>query len=109
MTEPTAASSAPPDPPGPGGVGTGGAGKHPIAAHPVTSAIITVLVAGSIIVSLVVPIYGSLTPKVGSWPFFYFYLLAIMPVVAIALWIAMLLQRRLRPGPAPTANPGAGK
>jgi hypothetical protein len=100
MTQSAAAASAPQDPPEPGG----GAGKHPIAAHPLTAAIITILVAGSIICTLVVPIYASITPKVGDWPFFYFYLLAYMPVVAVALWIAMMLERRLRPRGA-TAGP----
>lgn len=104
MTESAGSASASPTPPGQGG----SAGKHPIAAHPVTSVIVTVLVVGSIFFTLWVPIYGSVTPKVGSWPFFYFYLLAFMPVVAIALWIAMLLQRRLQPT-ATNANPGADK
>ena len=94
MTESAASASVPPNPPGQGG----STGRHPIAAHPVTSAIIVILVGGSIFFTIWVPLYGSITPKIGSWPFFYFYLLAYMPVVAIALWIAMLLQRRLRPG-----------
>ena len=69
--------------------------KSVVAAHPITSAAIFVLVAGSILGTLIVPIYAHITPKVGDFPFFYFYLLAYMPVVAIALWIATLLQRRL--------------
>ncbi|MCL2581416.1 MAG: hypothetical protein FWE35_03065 [Streptosporangiales bacterium] len=97
MTESAAAASAPEDPPN-------RTGKHPIAAHPVASAIITVLVLGTIVCTLVEPIYGSVSPKVGSWPFFYVYLLAFMPVVAIALWIAMLLQRRLAPAGGTTST-----
>ena len=96
MTQPAASASAPEDPPGPGG----GAGKNPIAAHPVTATAIAVLVAGSIICTLVVPIYARLTPKIGSWPFFYFYLLVYMPAVAIALWIANVLGHRMRPADA---------
>jgi hypothetical protein len=69
--------------------------KNPVAAHPITSAAIFVLVAGSICCTLIVPIYAHITPKIGDFPFFYFYLLAYMPVVAIALWLATLLQRRL--------------
>jgi hypothetical protein len=72
--------------------------KNPIAAHPITSAIIFVLVAGAICCSLIVPIYASTTPKVGDFPFFYFFLLAYMPVAAAALFVAMLLQRRLERG-----------
>ena len=69
--------------------------KNPVAAHPITSAAIFVLVAASICCTLIVPIYAHITPKIGDWPFFYFYLLAYMPLVAIALWLAALLQRRL--------------
>jgi Na+/melibiose symporter-like transporter len=69
--------------------------KNPVAAHPITSAAIFVLVAASILCTLIVPIYAHITPKIGDWPFFYFYLLAYMPLVAIALWLATLLQRRL--------------
>jgi hypothetical protein len=53
------------------------------------------LVAASIVGTLVVPIYASVTPRVGDFPFFYFYLLAFMPAVALALWVVSLLQRRL--------------
>jgi Na+/melibiose symporter-like transporter len=69
--------------------------KNPIAAHPISSAIIAILVAGSILCTLIVPIYASVTPKVGGWPFFYFYLLACIPFVVIALCVTVLLQRRL--------------
>ena len=69
--------------------------KNPVAAHPITSAAIFVLVAASILCTLIVPIYAHITPKIGDWPFFYFYLLAYMPLVAIALWLATVLQRRL--------------
>jgi hypothetical protein len=75
--------------------------KNPVTAHPITSAAIFVLVAGSILGTLIVPIYARITPKIGDFPFFYFYLLAYMPPVAIALWLASLLQRRL-------ATPAAG-
>jgi hypothetical protein len=44
-----------------------------------------------------VPLFASATPKVGDFPFFYFYLLAYMPVVAIVCWIIITLQKRLRP------------
>jgi len=92
MTEPTATPGVPGDP------------LHaavtrrvnPVTAHPITSLAIFVLVVGAIMGTLIVPIYDSETPKLGAWPFFYWYQLVYMPVVAVALWIAMLLQRRLR-------------
>jgi Na+/melibiose symporter-like transporter len=70
--------------------------KNLITAHPISSAIIAILVAGSILCTLIVPIYASTTPKVGDWPFFYFYLLACIPFVVIALCVTVLLQRRLK-------------
>lgn len=69
--------------------------KSPIAAHPIASALIAILVAGSILCTLIVPIYASTTPKVGDWPFFYFYLPASIPFVVIALCVVTALQRRL--------------
>jgi hypothetical protein len=78
--------------------------RNPVAAHPVTSAVIAILIIASIFFTLYVPIYARATPKVGPFPFFYFYLLVYMPVVAIALWIVITLQKRLEPagseGPA---------
>ena len=71
--------------------------RNPIAAHPVTSAVIAVLVVADIWFSLYVPLYARATPKVGDFPFFYFYLLIYMPVTGIVLWIVYLLQKRLRP------------
>jgi Na+/melibiose symporter-like transporter len=58
-------------------------------------AIIAILVTGSILCTLIVPMYASVTPKVGDWPFFYFYLLASVPVVSIALCVTVLLKRQL--------------
>ena len=71
--------------------------QNPVAAHPITSAAIFILVAGAICGTLIVPIYAHVTPKIGDFPFFYFYLLAYIPVAALALWLASLLQRRLAP------------
>ena len=49
------------------------------------------------------PLYASATPKVSRFPFFYFFLLIYMPVVAIVLGIVLFLQDRLRT-PAPSAR-----
>jgi Protein of unknown function (DUF3311) len=68
--------------------------RNPVAAHPVTSAVIAVLIIALIFFALYVPIFARATPKVGDFPFFYFYLLAYMPVVAIVLWIVITLQKR---------------
>jgi len=81
----------------PGGSGRAGARWAPIAAHPVTSAVIAVLIIASIFFSLYVPLYARITPKIGDFPFFYFYLLVYMPAVSIALLTVIALQKRLRP------------
>ena len=68
-----------------------------VAAHPVISAIIAILILASIFFALYVPLYAKPTPKVGDFPFFYVYLLIYMPVLGIVMWIVITLQRRLRP------------
>jgi Na+/melibiose symporter-like transporter len=92
MTEPTA-TPAPRDPLDPAPTRS----QNPVLAHPVTSAAIGVLVLAAILCTLIVPIYARITPKLGDFPFFYWYLLIYMPATALVLWIAMLLQRRLKP------------
>ena len=88
---------------------TSGRSRSPVAAHPVTSAPIAILVLASIFFALYVPLYASATPKAGDFPFFYFYLLIYMPVLGVVMWIVITLQRRLRPGvPRPGAEGPAG-
>lgn len=69
--------------------------RSAIAAHPITSAAITILVAAAIVGTLWVPFYSRTTPKVGDFPFFYFYLLIFMPVTSLFLFLATELQKRL--------------
>jgi Protein of unknown function (DUF3311) len=69
--------------------------KSPVAAHPITSAAIAILVVATIFFTVYVPIYARLTPKVGDFPFFYFYLLIFMPITSLVLWIVVQLQKRL--------------
>jgi preprotein translocase subunit SecG len=66
-----------------------------LAAHPVRAAVIAILLAALIACTLLVSIYDRATPKIGDFPFFYFYLLVYFPVMAIVLWIVVLLQRGL--------------
>jgi hypothetical protein len=71
--------------------------RNPVTTHPITSAVIAILIIASIFFTLYVPLYARATPKVGPFPFFYFYLLVYMPAVAIVLWIVITLQKRLQP------------
>jgi hypothetical protein len=69
--------------------------QSPVAAHPLTSAAIAVLLIALMFFVLWTPIYSRVTPKIGSWPFFYFYLLIFMPVTSLVLWLVILLQKRM--------------
>jgi hypothetical protein len=69
--------------------------RSPIAAHPVTSAIIAILTVAVVFFAVYVPLYARATPKVGDFPFFYFYLLIYMPVVAIVCWVILVLRGRV--------------
>ena len=76
--------------------------RSAVAAHPITSAAIAILVAAAIIGTLWVPFYARITPKVGDFPFFYFYLLIFMPVTSLLLFLATQLQKRLNGKPLDT-------
>jgi hypothetical protein len=82
-----------------------GGSRSAIAAHPVISAVIAILILASVFFSLYVPLYARATPKVGDFPFFYFYLLVYMPAVGIALGIVLFLQSRLASGRADANGP----
>ena len=79
--------------------------RGPISAHPVISAVITILTVAVVFFAVYVPLYAHATPKVGDFPFFYFYLIVYMPVVGIVLWIVITLQKRLEPSPGPSGGP----
>ena len=72
--------------------------KRPVVRG-VVSALLVIAVGGA----LVVPIYARSMPKLGAFPFFYWYQLAWVPVVAILCWFCYLL---LRTRPAIGAGPG---
>jgi Na+/melibiose symporter-like transporter len=69
--------------------------RNPVTANPAVSAAIAILLIANIFFVLYSPLYSSVTPKVGSWPFFYFYLLVSMPVTSLLLWAVIVLQKRL--------------
>ena len=67
--------------------------------------VIAVLLAAVIVAALWVPSYNRTTPALGDWPFFYWYQLAWVPVVALVSWLAYLLSRRAEGGAPHTAVP----
>jgi hypothetical protein len=73
-------------------------------------AVIAVLLLAVLVGTLWVPLYNKTTPAWGGWPFFYWYQLLWVPVVALVSWCAYLLSK-LAQGEkgAPAAGPDGGQ
>lgn len=67
-----------------------------------------VLLLISVLGTLIVPIYARSTPKLGAFPFFYWYQLIWVVVVAVLSWIAYLLTRSRGSATAPPSEPARG-
>jgi hypothetical protein len=72
---------------------------------PATRRTVAVLLLTAIGGALWVPIYARSTPKLGDFPFFYWFQLIWVPVAAILCWLSYVL---LRTKPAPDARPRDG-
>ena len=73
---------------------------------PAIKAVVTVLLTVAVVGALWVPIYARTAPKLGAFPFFYWYQLILVPVTALLCWISYLL---LRTRPAKKAPQAAGR
>jgi membrane protein implicated in regulation of membrane protease activity len=85
--------------------------QNPRSRHPLTWAALTILILAPIVGVLWVPFYARTTPVVADFPFFYWYQLMWVPIVAITSGLAYVLIRvtaRSRGGPA-SAGPTDGK
>ena len=71
--------------------------------------VITVLLAASVVGTLWVPFYNHLTPSLGGFPFFYWYQLMWVPIVAILAAAAYLLSRLAQRGNAAAGPRPPGK
>lgn len=83
--------------------------KHtkPRDKSPLTWLVVTVLLLSVIGAALWVPLYARSGPKLGAFPFFYWYQLVLVPVVAVASWVCYLLLRpRSAQSPGPPATSG---
>ena len=65
----------------------------PSSKQPATLGAVTVLLTVAMIGTLWVPIYARSLPKLGPIPFFYWYQLVWVPVVAVLCWSCYLLLR----------------
>jgi membrane protein implicated in regulation of membrane protease activity len=72
--------------------------SNPKSHSPITWAIITILLLAALVGTLWVPFYARTTPKIGDFPFFYWYQLLWVPIVAVLSWICYLLIRPARRG-----------
>jgi cytochrome bd-type quinol oxidase subunit 2 len=82
------------------------AGKSPVTVRRV---IAVVLLLAAIVGTLGVPIYARSTPQLGPFPFFYWYQLMLVPVVAILCWLCTVLVKYRPPagrGPADDGEAG---
>ena len=71
-------------------------------------AVIAVLLLVVLVATLWVPLYNRTTPTWGGWPFFYWYQLLWVPIVALVSWCAYLLSKLAQGGTgAPAATPGS--
>jgi Protein of unknown function (DUF3311) len=73
--------------------------------HTGTWIVIAVLLAAAVIGTLWVPFYNHLTPVFGGFPFFYWYQLMWVPIVAILAGTAYLLSRLAQRGNGASAQP----
>ena len=76
--------------------------------NPTIWTLIAVLLAVVLAGTLWVPFYNRTTPALGSFPFFYWYQLLWVPVVALVSWLAYQLSKRAQRGTAapPAATSG---
>jgi len=73
--------------------------------HTGTWIVIAVLLAAAVIGTLWVPFYNHLTPVLGGFPFFYWYQLMWVPIVAILAAVAYLLSRLVQRGNGASVEP----
>jgi membrane protein implicated in regulation of membrane protease activity len=84
--------------------------SRPLRKNPLAIGIAAVLLAAAVFVSFWVPIYARSTPKLGAFPFFYWFQLILVPAVAIVSWLAYLLVRSQEgSASAPGASAPAGE
>jgi uncharacterized protein DUF3311 len=68
--------------------------------------VVTILLLVAVLGTLIVPIYTRSTPKLGAFPFFYWYQLLWVPVVALLTTICYLITTRVaRPAPDERGSP----
>lgn len=78
--------------------------SSPTRRSPAVWVIATLLIVVAVVLPLAMPVYARTAPKWGAFPFFYWYLLALVPVIAILCASTYLL---LRSKPSPSGGSAA--
>jgi len=82
---------------------------NPRTRNPFTWAVLTILILAPIVGTLWVPFYARTKPVVADFPFFYWYQLMWVPIVAITSGLAYVIIRTTgRPGGAAGTGAPAG-
>jgi hypothetical protein len=69
--------------------------------------LVAILLLIAVLGTLIVPIYARSSPKLGSFPFFYWYQLLWVPVVALLTTICYLITTRVVRAPDGGGSPAA--
>ena len=77
--------------------------------RPAIKVVVAVMLIVAVVGALWVPIYARTLPKLGVFPFFYWYQLILVPVIAILCWISYLLLRTRPPRQHQRAPQAAGR
>jgi membrane protein implicated in regulation of membrane protease activity len=67
--------------------------RNPRSRHPLTWALLTILILAPIVATLWVPFYARSKPTVAGFPFFYWYQLMWVPIVAVTSGLAYAIVR----------------
>ena len=82
----------------------------PPRTHTGARVLVTILLLVAVLGTLIVPIYARSSPKLGSFPFFYWYQLLWVPVTALLTTICYLITTRVvRPTPDGAGGPAASQ
>jgi hypothetical protein len=82
--------------------------NKPRSIHTAARVVVTTLVLAPFVGTLWVPFYARTTPKLGAFPFFYWYQLMWVPAVAVLSGLAYLIASRLPPRAGPPVEDATG-
>ncbi len=80
--------------------------SRPARTHVGTWILIAIVLAAALIGTLWVPFYNHTSPTLGGFPFFYWYQLMWVPIVAILSGVAYLLSKLAQRGSPPSGTAG---